>query len=169
MEEQPDWLSPDWRSEAEQLLRQGIASSTSKVYTSAQKAFLEFCRRLQLTPLPASECTLILFVAELAQSHSHAMIRTYLVGVRHLHVSHGLGNPMEGALKLELVLKGARRKEPKQKTTRLPITPSILEKVKQVLDQSPGFNSTMLWAACCLGFFWLLALWRVHASRRNPL
>ena len=139
--------------QAEGLLSKGIAPSTSKVYSSAQRIYLEFCSRLNLTPLPASEATLILFATELAQTRAHTTIRTYLAGVRHLHVTQGHGNPLLGTLKLDLVLKGIHRIKPNQSQARLPVTPSIMAKIKGILDRTPDFESCMLWAACCIGFF----------------
>ena len=140
-------------SEAERLLRHGLANSTTKTYSSAQQIFLEFCARLQFSPLPASEETLILFVAELAQSRAHSTIKSYLSAVRHLQVIHGLGNPLKGTLRLELVLRGIQRTRPKCTRPRLPITPQILRIIKNSLDSSPSFDSTMLWAACSMAFF----------------
>ena len=139
--------------QAEGLLSKGIAPSTSKVYSSVQRIYLEFCSRLNLTPLPASEATLILFATELAQTRAHSTIRNYLAGVRHLHVTQGHGNPLLGTLKLDLVLKGIHRIKPNQSQARLPVTPSIMAKIKGILDRSPDFESCMLWAACCIGFF----------------
>ena len=136
-----------------QYLKHGIAPSTQKTYSAAQDIFLGFCGRLGLAALPASEGTLMLFVTELAQTRAHTTIRTYLAGVRHLHVIHGLPNPLEQSLRLDLVLKGIRRIKPKQGKPRLPITPHILLRIKSSLDQSPSYDSTMLWAACTLAFF----------------
>lgn len=39
---------------------------------------------------------------------------------------------------------------------RLPITPAILQLLFSSWSQSPSFDSTMLWAACCVGFFGFL-------------
>jgi hypothetical protein len=139
--------------QAEVLLRAGIAQSTEKTYSTAQRGYLLFCQRLNLTPLPATEDTLILFATELAQARAYSTIKTYLAGVRHLHVIHGLGNPLEGKLKLGLVLKGINRVKPRQNYTRLPVTPLILSAIKSALEMRPGLDSTMLWAACCMGFF----------------
>ena len=141
---------------AAEYLGRGIAPSTAKAYSSAQKIFLEFCSRLGLTPLPASEETLILFVAELAQARSHATIRSYLSGVRHLHVIHGHANPLHNTLRLDLVLKGVLRTKQKQSRPRLPVTPQILRVIRRSLEANPGFDSTMLWAACCTAFFGFL-------------
>lgn len=134
-------------------MKAGIATSTEKTYSTAQRSFLSFCQDLNLSPLPATEDTLILYVTHLAQTKVHSTIRTYLAGVRHLHIINGLGNPLEGKLRLELVLKGINRVKPRQSCPRLPVTPTILEVIRQALLQNPGFNSTMLWAACCMGFF----------------
>jgi hypothetical protein len=73
-----------------------------------------------------------------------------------LHVTNGHGNPLAGTLKLDLVLKGIHRIKPNQKQARLPVTPTILAKIKGVLDLSPGYENCMLWAACCIGFFGFL-------------
>ena len=54
---------------------------------------------------------------------------------------------------MKLVLKGINRIKPRQDGTRLPVTPLILSAMKSALDARPSFDSTMLWAACCLGFF----------------
>ncbi len=155
---------PELEIKAELLLSKGIARSTDKVYTSAQRIFLDFCQRLSLTPMPVAESTLILFVTELAQTRAHSTIRTYLAGVRHLHIIHNYGNPLEKKLKLDLVLKGIHRVQPNQKAPRLPVTLVVLEKIQQGLSQAPGFESAMLWAACCLGFFWFSALRGVSTS-----
>ena len=123
------------------------------MYESGKRSFLAFCVRLKLTPLPASEHTLILFVAELAQSLAPSSIQTYLAAVRHLHIINSLCNPLLNTPKLALVLKGTKRSHNKGKLTRLPVTPFILQAVKKVLDRAPqSFGSRMLWAACCTGF-----------------
>ena len=88
---------------------------------------------------------------------TYATVRVYLAAVRFLHVSNGLGDPLAGKLQLDLLLKGVRKKKPGSKDTRLPITPLILDKLVGVLKAKPcTFESRMLWAACCLGFFGFL-------------
>lgn len=140
-------------AKAEVLLAGGLAPSTARVYESGKRAFLACCVRLNLTPLPASEHTLILFVAELAQSLAPSSIQTYLAAVRHLHIINNLTNPLQNTPKLALVLKGTKRYHNQSKLTRLPITPFILQAVKKVLDRAPqSYESRMLWAACCTGF-----------------
>lgn len=99
-------------SEAARLLYQGLAKSTTKTYSAAQRIFIDFCRRLQLTSLPASEEKLSLFMAELTQTRAHSTIRNYLSAVRHLHIIHGWGNPLKDTLRLDLILRGVQRGNP---------------------------------------------------------
>ena len=81
-------------------------------------------------------------------------MRTYLSAIRHLHISYGYKDPLDGALQLSLVMKGAHREKPVQQDQRLPITPLILERIYAVLNHEPDeYGHKLLWAACCLGFF----------------
>ena len=71
-----------------------------------------------------------------------------------MHISFGLGDPLKQSLRLELALKGLRRRRPRANDTRLPITAYILRVIKTSLSAKPyDFDCIMLWAACCLGFF----------------
>ena len=116
--------------------------------------YLEFCTACGRNPLPASEQLLILFVADLSLRVCHSTARTYLAGVRHLHISQGYGDPLKGCPKLDLVLRGLKRQKPRAQDSRLPITPWVLLRIKSVLAQAPhDWDSIMLWAAFCLGFF----------------
>ena len=141
-------------AEAHSLVLNGIAPSTSRVYSSARNTFLRFCSRLNFNPLPASEHTLILFVAELHQSKATSTIHTYLAGIRHFHIISGYANPLDNKPKLQLALKGCKRIKPPRSCTRLPITPYILREIKSTL--SKNFDDTMIWAAMCMGFFGFL-------------
>ena len=74
--------------------------------------------------------------------------------MRHLHISKGHGDPLNGKLRLELLLRGTRRNKPGGNDQRLPITPLILDKIFQILNRNPGkYENKLMWAACCLGFF----------------
>ena len=66
--------------QAKELLLNGIAPNSLKMYTSAQRQYLAFCHRLALNPLPASEDSLILFVTELAQTRAPSTVSFILSG-----------------------------------------------------------------------------------------
>ena len=51
------------------------------------------------------------------------------------------------------MLKGINRVKPRPSCPRLPVTPLIMNAIKRTLEAQPGYESTMLWAACCVGFF----------------
>ena len=120
---------------------------------------MQFCDKLKLTPFPTSEETLLLFVGHLHQEKlSHGTMKSYLAAVRFEQISRGMGNPSIGSMpKLEYVLKGAKKKTPASVRQRLPITPQILLKLKQVWQKNPAKrDAQMLWAAACLCFFGFL-------------
>ncbi len=75
--------------QAQFLVSQGIAPSTARVYDSGKATYPALCTRLGMPPIPASEDLLLLFVVELAQTVVYSTIRTYLAGLRHLHVWRG--------------------------------------------------------------------------------
>ena len=139
---------------AKDLIRDSLAPSSRKAYRVGQSEFMQFCHCMGVSPLPARESILILFVAHLSLRLAHSSVRSYLSAIRHMHIVQGLGDPLAGALRLQLALRGLNRSKPKAKDTRLPITPYVLRRVKAALDREPHkWDNVMLWSACCLGFF----------------
>ena len=112
--------------------------------------------------VPASEGVLCQFVSQLAREGlKHGSIKVYLSAVRFLHIAEGAGDPFHPTLhRLQYTLRGVKRCEAQggsSRRERLPVTPSILRKVKAVWDhKSSDPDFIMLWAACCLGFFGFL-------------
>ena len=73
----------------------------------------------------------------------------------------GFGDPgLSSMPQLEYVLKGIKVDLAKRSVTqrsRLPITPSILRKIRSVLsEESAKYENIMLWAICCTCFFGFL-------------
>ena len=115
--------------------------------------------------MPVSEQHLCLFVSFVAkQGLKHQTIKCYLSAVRHLQISNGFKDPFTGEHmpKLDYVLRGIKKHQAEQSSderTRLPITPALLSKMREVWgDSSVGTDVTMIWAACCLAFFGFLRL-----------
>ena len=82
-----------------------------------------------------------------------------LSGVRQLQITHGFPDPtIDHMPRLRQILKGVKveaGKSGKPTHSRLPITPSILRKMKRAWlaeDHSP-YNQSMLWAAAVTTFF----------------
>ena len=68
---------------------------------SAQSQYLTFCETHDFTAVPASEETLSLLVAFLADRLKPQSIKVYLAGVLALHISQGFHNPLTHTNKLQ--------------------------------------------------------------------
>ena len=140
----------------------GIAASTQKTYTSAKRCYFQFCYTNHLNLLPASEHQLCRSVAALAKEGlSHRTLKGYLSGVRHLHLENHYKNPNINTMaRLEQVMKAIKALQAKAKITnlpRLPMTPELLARIKQVWTKTPhNPDHRMLWAAALLCFFGFL-------------
>lgn len=71
-----------------------------------------------------------------------------------MQISSGLGDPLAKKLRLDMVLKGVKKRKQSGADKRLPITPLVLQAILGVVNRQPAsFNNAMLWATCCLGYF----------------
>ena len=101
-------------------------------------------------------CKFVAFLAD--ESLQHRTIKTYLSGLRFFQIRSGLADPFQSPMpRLDYVLKGVKRVQAESgrgNRERLPITPAILRKLKEVWSESAGDPDTkLIWAACCLCFF----------------
>ncbi len=114
------------------------------------------------SPFPLLESSASSFVAFLAREGlKHGTIKVYLSAVTYSQIAAGYKDPFATPWhRLEYVLKGIRRDQAEngiKPKPRLPITPAILRKLKQVWKVScENHDTKMIWAACCLGFFGFL-------------
>ena len=86
-------------------------------------------------------------------------MKTYLAAVRHMQISHEMGDPKIGSMpRLELVVRGMKKEQAGQPTrTRLPITPEILSRIRQHWkERQAEWDIVMLWAAMSLCFYGFL-------------
>ena len=133
----------------------GLADSTHKLYACGVRRFTAICSAAGLTAVPASEEALCHFAATLAEEElRHRTIKSYMAGVRHLHISEGFGDPFSTGLhRLHYVLRGVKHAEGMAGVTRKerqPITPDLLRKIKGVWDPRAGeADIGMLWAEFC--------------------
>ena len=136
-----------------------LTQSTHKTYKVAEQKYLSFCTKFSLSPLPTTENILCYFAACLGQEGlAGSSIQTYLSGIRQIQISAGFPDPrIDQMPRLRQVLKGIRIqavKNGRSPRPRLPITPSILYKLRKVwLEDNSSFNNIMLWAAATTTFF----------------
>ena len=139
---------------------QGLAPSTRKSYTSAQRKFISFCHQLGKLhptgfPCPTDEWTLCLFATFLANSIQYSSIKVYLSAVQALHIDQGSPDPLQNCLCLQRVICGIKRSQGSPSSNRLPITDSLMLVIWRSLDMRIP-DHCMFWAACTLGYFGFL-------------
>ena len=149
----------------QELFVAGLAGSTQNAYRSGKKRFMDFCAAAALQPFPVTEQMLLAFVAFLFKEGLAAgTVKLYLAAARHAQIALGLGDPRIASMpKLEYVMKGFRRAtSTRGKRTRLPITPTVLRKLKASWEKLPCHeDAVMLWAASYFCFFGFLRLGEV--------
>ena len=126
---------------------------------------MKFCQDASISALPVSEPHLCSFIASLAdQGLKYRTVKVYLSAIRHLQISAAQPDPFGGKpmSRLEYVLRGIKKNESEKgvgSRERLPITPSLLLRMKAKWEPSGGQgDAKMLWAACCLCFFAFLRM-----------
>ena len=81
----------DPQHKAAEFLTNGLELSTRTTYTAGQQRLANFCWEISVTPMSASEESLILFATHLAASNiAHTTIKVHISTIWHLHVMVGL-------------------------------------------------------------------------------
>lgn len=130
-----------------------IATSTQRNYNAYVRYYLSFCSKFNLRPLQPDEVTVCLYVTRLAETCAYRTIKSYLTGVRLLHLEAGLPNPLPSFFNLDRTLRGIKRvKGDTNPNRKLAVTPDILARVIRRLDLFSPFNSAFV-AAMLVAFF----------------
>ena len=131
---EPNWMERDCMI-VEHYCKQALTQSTQQFYNSAKRRYAQFCTRYTI-PLLLQEETLCCFVTLLARENiSHSSAKCYLAALHHLQIKQEMGDSQISAMpKLDLVLHGIKRTQSQTGKTRirLPITPQLLHKMKEV-------------------------------------
>ncbi len=104
-----------------------MEESTQRVDGSGQRRYISFCAAGGLVAVPATETTLVYFVAQLAKDglKQHRTMKVYLSAVRYPHIMEGAPDPFQTPLcRLQYTLQGVKRMEAyrgETARTRLPI------------------------------------------------
>ena len=135
----------------QKLVQQGYRFNTRRTYSSAQKSFIDFCSKFGLSPLPASEQLILLYIAHL---HSCKLVASsicvYLSGIRSLHVLQGFPPPPTSSPRIKLVLKAISEMNPPP-AQRYPITYQMLCVLCNLL--SSDYSGLLYKAVFCVAFF----------------
>lgn len=142
------------RKEALAFKTAAFASSTHKTYSSQIKSYLRFCGSHGLVPVPASQETILVYLAFLARTLSSNSIPGYLNVIRILHLESGYKNPLDENWEAKQVQKGIARSIGSPTKQKTPITVQILLDMHKALTSSPFDRA--FWSACLLAFFGFL-------------
>lgn len=140
----------------------GLAASSLKTYNSGIKKFGDFCSEYGIPSNTAIDetlvCRYVTFLA--ARGLSSATIKVYLSALRYMRIcTEGSEIKHSEMPRLKYVSTGIKKTQslasiPNKRQSKLPITPSILRKIRAVWDKDPhNYNNIMLWAVSTLGFF----------------
>jgi len=92
----------------------GLAPATQRCYSAGQLRYSQFYTQANLTAIPTSENTLLLFAAYLARSSiAHSTIKVYLSSISNLHSSCSQHHAYQKALtpQLEQIFQGIKREQ----------------------------------------------------------
>ena len=122
------------------------------------RQFNNFCQKLGISPMPASETTLSRFASFSARAVGAETIRMYLSAVRHFHIQEEYVDPLQTTHRLQFVLRSIRRsqKTSHNRPLRRPITLPVLRSLKTSLYLWPQLcrrDKLMYWAAFTTAFF----------------
>ena len=128
-----------------------FSDNTKRTYKSQLKSYLDFCAKVDESPVPVSEETLCAYAAYLSDRLKPNSICQYLNVVRLVHIECGYDNPLDSWL-LSSTLKGIRRIHGDSVTRKEPITPRMLSLMKKKLDMT-NILDIHFWAECVVLFF----------------
>lgn len=131
------------------------SGNTKRTYASHRRAYLAFCAKTGLSPVPATTNTICLYAAYLARRLKFSSIKQYLNIIRILHLEWQLPNPMLDNFHLKTTLRGIRRHLGDRVSRKDPITPQLLLNLLSHLDITTPLGACV-WAAALLMFFGLL-------------
>ena len=151
------WTSPRWTSLFCLSLPRDLLPPHLRHNRSGIRQYTAFCWQFGLTPLPLSDLNLCRFVSYLHQQQlSPASVRLYLTTLHYLQIFAVGHDPQPGEFfRLQYAVRAVQQLNPsRSRPLRLPITPAILLSLHRRWSPSPvSYQSHLLWAACCLGFF----------------
>lgn len=138
-----------------------LAENTKKAYLAGEKQYNNFCQSFKVNQVvPTTENTLCYFAVFLARTVKHSTIKSYLCGVKHLHLKYGVPLELENFQQLQYIMRGIKRSQGNTTKPRLPITIKHLSLFKEFLqpDTTTNCDNKMLWSAICIAFFGFLRI-----------
>ncbi len=154
---QKHYFVPDLDNRAQSLLWSGLKPTTHATYRALQNHYIKFCALYNIVPLPASELTIIRFLAYLSfkpgrsgQGLAPSTLTSYLSAIRSYHLYSGYDPPPTNTPRVALMLKTSVRNAPPP-VQKQPITFPVLVRMWDWLPNS--YDGKVLQAMWALQFF----------------
>ena len=145
-----------------------LAESTKAAYRTHLRTFLRFCFYYGVTPVPASQTTIMCYIAFLARTLNPKSINCYINIIRILHLDAGYSNPLFQNFAVTNLKRGIARELGKPPKQMHPISCEILVKIHGCLSMRSG-RDISFWAACAVAFFGFLRKSTLVPKRKvNP-
>ena len=139
---------------AKELVRCGIRPNTRKVYDSAQQQYIHFCDKYGLQTVPASENTILLYIAHMyIKTLKASTMKVYLASIRMMHIESSYCYDFDSSSRIQLALCAVQMDQapPKRK---LPITLAILCQIYYTVESRlSDYNVLLIWSAMCMAHF----------------
>ena len=140
--------------------QEGLAPSTRRTYNAVMKRFYSFCTHSNIfTPFLVTEYLLCCFAAHLAdQDLVPQTVKGYLAAVRNTQNSLNFPDPRDQSSmpvlkQVQMGIQRVRSGRGPPSRSRLPITATVLERIRRHLESPNQTHRELLWAICCTAFF----------------
>ena len=157
---------------ARQEIQHRVRPLTRNCYDGCFKFFLQFCTDKDVTPLPASEDTLLAFFALLSNvlNYKPSTLKNYRAAIVDAHAEHGFPHPINNRPSLQALFRANRNKQPPrdQDDKRRGFTDDQLQQLWDKEDLSDA-NTRVLFTAVIMGHCGLLRAGEITASHQLPI
>ena len=127
---------------------------------------MSFCLDHGLVPVPCSEQTILLFIAQLYVNGLKASsVRVYMSAIRSLHIQDGHNDYVTNTDRVKLAIRAIEIPQPPP-VQKLPITLDLLQKMYLIIDHL-DYNSSMIWTAMCTAHFGCLRAGEFTVKNQN--
>ena len=143
-----------------------MKDSTKEKYANLQDIYLGFCFSVGVVSVPASERSLLRYIAYLVYSKGLAAstVKTHLAAVRHLHLINGHEVDVLSLPRIRMAKACATKTGP-VKPLREPIPLSALAELGAMIVRSSSYEDIMFFTGCLLGFYGFLRVSELSAPQ----
>ena len=165
----PTWIHA-LQQDTKQLQAKAYAPGSLQNLRSHVHSYLIFCAATACHYLPVSISHICNYLVFLSRTVSYATIKNHLSSLHLFHQLHNIPTDFPKDFWISRTLCGIKRIIGNTQSSKLPITPSILNRIYTTVDFSSSLDC-VFWTACLLAFFtffWKSNLFPSSATHFDP-